>query len=65
LFLWPTGDEYWVRVKASEDDGEGSMVKVLKAEDLFGEKHEMFKCIFLEQIWSGRGDYLRAVYLAG
>jgi len=65
LFLWPTGDEFWVRVEASKDKADNSTVKILSAADFFGEKHEMFKCIFLETIWSGREDYLRVVYVAG
>lgn len=64
LFLWPAGDEFWVRVERSEVKREDSKIKVLNAEDFFGDKYKMFKCIFLEHIWSGREDYLRAVYLA-
>ena len=65
LFLWPAGDESWVRVEASKENKERSMVKALKAENLFGEKHKIFKCIYLEHIWGDLEEYLRAVYLAG
>jgi hypothetical protein len=65
LFLWPAGDESWVRAEASTNNEEDLMVKTLNAEDFFGEKQNMFKCIFLEHLWSGREEYLRAVYLAG
>jgi hypothetical protein len=65
LFLWPTGDEFWVRVEASKNNIGCSKVEALDARDFFGEKYKMFKCIFLEHIWGGREEYLRAVYLAG
>jgi hypothetical protein len=65
LFLWPAGEEFWVRVEASQNNAGCSKVQALTAESFFGEKHKMFKCIFLEHTWSGREDYLRAVYLTG
>jgi hypothetical protein len=65
LFLWPTGDEFWIRVGASKNGADNSTVKILNAGDFFGAKHEMFKSIFLETIWSGREDYLRVFYVAG
>jgi hypothetical protein len=65
LFLWPAGDEFWVRVKASKDYKERSMVKKLKAENFFEEKHKIHECIYLEHIWGDLEEYLRVVYLAG
>jgi hypothetical protein len=65
LFLWPDGDESWVRAETYKDRTENLDVKPLNAADFFGEQYKMFRCIFMECIWSGREEYLRAVYLAG
>jgi hypothetical protein len=65
LFLWPAGDEFWVRAETNRDKTENLNLKVLKGDDLFGKQCSAFKCFYMECMWDGLDEYFRAVYLAG